>query len=159
MTKDYRDIYKKFLEAKPNLGKKTKIMDLKEKNPDRMYIQVRVDEDYDPDGYRLQEKFKLGYEPVIDDCAVESDYDSNKKAGSYRPTTIEHKGRGKAHFLWMSISKEQFIKNEQERTDNDKAKMIASSKGRKVHQKGRHLKITDSEVNETNMNDPINDND
>jgi hypothetical protein len=138
---------------KPNL-KIASILKLKRENPDLMYLQLRVDKAFDPYGEGLDNKLNAGWQVVYENCGVEDDRTSSKskEQDDSKSSPIVENGKGNAQFIYLYKPKADFIKDEKERIKMDKAKMLSSSSGRKIEQKGQDLKITDPEVNMKNFN-------
>lgn len=124
-----------------------------EENPNKVVQLIRVDDDYDPNGINKEHYENRGWEVCMGNVEVADDRANTPNSKESRVKhPIMKNGRGKAVFLAMSIDKEELTKNEQERAKANLEKFIASSTGRKAVKHGKELKITDSEVNETNMN-------
>jgi hypothetical protein len=128
---------------------------LQKENPNKVYQWIRFDEDYDPNATNVDDYRSKGWEVVSSTDTVRDDRSTapgKKETESLRPHPLTKKGRGKAQFVCVAIDKEQLAKNEAAKVEATRKRYLASSTGRKAVQKGQELKITDSEVNESNMN-------
>jgi len=151
MTKDYKNSdYKKSF--KPVL-KVNRILQMQRENPNMVYAGVRIDDRFDPDGTVLEEYLNNNWQFVVDEQAIENDYDNNtskSREESYKPVPVTRKGRGGAEFVYLCKTKEQFHEDEKARVARDQARFYDSSDGRTVKRSGNNVSITDSEVNEKN---------
>ena len=125
------------------------------KDPNKTYCLVRFDEDYDPNATNIELYESKGWSIESDTTEIKderSNAPGSKKEDSLRKHPITKQGRGKAQFVLMSIDKETLLKSEEAKVQRNKDRYIASSTGRKAVKKGGTMTITDSEVNESNMN-------
>lgn len=131
------------------------IIKLMRENPNKVYQFIRFDETYDPNGENVDKYLNKGWEIVVDDQPVvdgRASAPDNKQETNLRKHPLTKKGRGKAEFLAVCIDKDKLLENEKAKAQRNLERYIASSTGRQVVKKGSQLKITDSEVNESNMN-------
>jgi len=135
-----------------------KIVDLMKVNPNKSYALIRVDEDYDPNGTNLDTYLDSGWDVVHDDQPVvdyRSDAPDNANETALRKHPILKAGKGKSEFMVVCKDKDKIQEDEKARAKRTLERYIASSTGRKIEKEGNKIKMTDSEVNESNMNNNL----
>lgn len=153
MEKNFKDNYHE--SHKPTLKVNT-IAKLRKENPNLRYHAVRIDNIFDPNQERVEKAMDKGWSVVTTEQALIQDDTSEKsssKVSGYKSTPLTRKGKGGAEFVWMSIPKEKFQENHQERVEKDLQRFEAASTGRKVIKKPGSIKIIDAEIGEDDVKD------
>lgn len=130
------------------------IAKLAKENPDYMYKGVRYDEALDPHGEKLDKYLDRGWEFVIDTTPVEDDRSNapqSKDNKLARPKPLTKAGKGGAQFAFMRIKKDLFTENHKADSKKRHEHYLRSS-GKKESKGQGSVKIVDSEINETNIN-------
>lgn len=127
------------------------INQLKKENPNFHYKLVRYDDALNPDGDRLDRYLDKGWEIVSSTDTLDDDRSTapkSKEEDTLRPKPMTKSGKGGAQFVVMRVTKDQFTQNQQERVNRDLDRLAAKTK---VKRSGNNIHITDTEINENNV--------
>lgn len=91
----------------------SKLQQIKRANPDKYYFGHRIDENYDPEGLKLEDCINRGWSYVYEEDAnvsVEDDYTmkGTEKDKNKKPNPLVTVGKKGEVFLWLQIDKEAF---------------------------------------------------